>query len=45
MYDRWCSRFPRRLVDVAYCAWYASLILLVVLLLDKPALDFYYLHG
>lgn len=45
MYDRLCSMFPRWLVDLGYGAWYVGLMVLILLLADKPAADFYYLHG
>lgn len=45
MYAWLCSKLPRPLVHALHVAWYAGLLLLVVLLADRPATDFYYLHG
>lgn len=45
MYDWLCKKFPRKLVNVVYGFWYAGLMMLILLLADKPAADFYYLHG
>lgn len=45
MYSWWCCKLPPLLVNVLYGAWYVALMLLVVLLVDKPTADFYYLHG
>lgn len=45
MYDWMCSRLPRRLVNLLHGVWYVGLILLIALVIDKPAADFYYLHG
>jgi len=45
MYDWLCSKLPRPWVNLLYGAWYASLMILILLLADKPAADFYYLHG
>ena len=45
MYEWLCSKFPLSLVRFAYAVWYAGIMVLVLLLADKPAADFYYLHG
>ena len=45
MYAWLRSRLPRALVDALYVVWYAVLLLLIVLLTDRPVTDFYYLHG
>lgn len=45
MYDWLCSRFPKALVNLGYAAWYAGLMILVLVLADKPMADFYYLHN
>ncbi len=45
MYDWLCSKLPSSLVNLLYGAWYVCLIMLIVLLVDKPSADFYYLHG
>jgi hypothetical protein len=45
MYEWWLKRFPKPWVDAGYACWYAGLVLLVLLLADRPLADFYYLHG
>lgn len=45
MYEWLCSRVPRRLVNLLYGGWYVGLILLIALVIDKPAADFHYLRG